>query len=155
MNTDSKHWVRQLTALPATELIALADQLSNAWRIGHVSLPQTGLGMLKLADGALEQPYNLGEFPVSVCHLQITLPSGATVQGAAQVMSDDAALAQALAIFDAILRHSLPGQAEVEALRVAGKNLRAQEDRARNALLSATRVDFSELSEAGDDDEND
>lgn len=154
MNPELNNWQRMLAALPVGRLLKLAEEISSAWKVEYLALPQAGLGLLKLADGAFEQAFYLGEFPVACCQLQVTLPSGEKKKGAAQVMSDDATLAQALAIFDAVIRHNLNGQEKVMNLVLEGKLQRDAEDHERRAMLRATRVEFAELSEAGEDDED-
>ena len=154
LKLEHMNWQRLLTALCNERLVNLAEEISAPWQVEHVALPQVGLGMLQLVDGAFEQPFYLGEFPVATCQLQLTLPTGEKIKGAAQVMSDDQSQAQALAIFDAVIRHNLEGIEAVMSLVQEGQIQCDAEDHERRAMLMATRVEFSELSEAGDDDED-
>jgi len=153
MNLERRDWIRALTAHPSADLTALAEQLVKACDVRLTQLPQAGLGLLTLTDGALHEPYYLGEFPLSSCAVELTLPDGRQAAGGAQVMADDAELARALAILDAVLAARLPGWEQVAALLEAGAQKRAAEDRRRAAILAATRVDFATLNNAEDDDE--
>jgi len=154
MNHDT-HWLRALLARPAERIQTLAQQLceQGGWQLSPKALPQTGLGMLQLTDSALQDGYNLGEFPFSSAWLTITLPDGRRVEGAAQVMDDRVALAEALAVCDAVLRHCLPGREAVEDELSAGHADLITQQRERDAMLARTRVDFS-LLDSNDDDED-
>lgn len=151
MSADRSVWVHALTAHPPSTVIALARKLASDWTLSQGELPQSGLGMLKLVDGALHEAYFLGEFPLARCHLRIGLPDGREASGAAWVMGDDAELAEALAVLDAVLAGDLPGRHEALELVSAGLGLREAVERERHALLAATRVDFSLLGSAGED----
>lgn len=155
MNIPRKDWLRALTAHPAAALDELSGRLSSDWALSYLALPQAGLGLLKLRDGAFHEPYYLGEFPIACCRVRVQLPDGAAAEGAAQVMADAPALAQALAVLDAILAARLPGWQEVATLIGSGVIKRAEEDRLRGGMLAGTRVDFALLGTAEeDDDEN-
>ena len=155
MNLERKDWIRALTAHPAIVLNALANHLTTNCEVRLKSLPQAGLGQLTLTDGAFHEPYYLGEFPLSTCSVELTLPDGRCAEGGAKVMADDAEFARSLAILDAILSASLPGSELISELLVSGVHLRGDEDRRRRAMLAATRVDFAMLNNAGDvDNEN-
>lgn len=151
---ERKDWIRALTAHPASALNALADELVRGCDVKLKSLPQAGLGLLQLADGAFHEPYYLGEFPLSSCSIELSMPEGRTAAGGAHVMADDAQLAHSLAILDAILAARLPGWERVSAHIDAGAMTRAEEDRRRRAMLAATRVDFAMLNNAENDDES-
>lgn len=150
---DRKDWIRALTAHPAEDLKTLAGTLAAGCELRLLSLPQAGLGLMTLTDGAFHEPYYLGEFPLSTCSVEVGLPDGRCACGGAQVMADDAELARALAILDAFLAADLPGAEQVSPLIVSGARLRAEEDGRRRAMLAATRVDFSMLNDTGDDDD--
>ena len=153
MHIPRKDWLRGLTAHPAAALVELSGRLSAGWTLTYLALPQAGLGLLKLRDGAFHEPYYLGEFPIACCRVRVQLPDGATAEGAAQVMADDPALAQALAVLDAILAARLPGWQEVAALANEGASKRAEEDRRRRAMLAGTRVDFALLGATEEDED--
>lgn len=153
MNLERKDWIRALTAHPATELNALADELAAGCGVKLMSLPQAGLGLLTLTDGAFHEAYYLGEFPLSSCSIELSLSDGRQAAGGAQVMADDAGLARSLAILDAILAAKFPGWDKVSAHVASGASRRAEENRRRRAMLAATRVDFAMLNNAGDDED--
>jgi alpha-D-ribose 1-methylphosphonate 5-triphosphate synthase subunit PhnG len=155
MTVERSGWIRALTAHPSTDLMALAEQLAEGCEVRLTRLPQAGLGLLTLIDGALHEPYYLGEFPLSSCAVELTLPDGRKAAGGAQVMADDAELARALAILDAVLAAQFPGWERVSALVEAGAQKRTAEDRRRAAILAATRVDFAMLNNAGEEDDED
>ena len=152
-NLERKDWIRALTVHPVSALNTLANELTRDCDVKLKSLPQAGLGLLQVTDGAFHEPYYLGEFLLSLCSIVISTPDGRCAAGGAQVMADDAELARSLAILDAILAARLPGWERVCALIEAGAIKRAEEDRRRRAMLAATRVDFAMLNSAGDDDD--
>ena len=51
MNLERKDWIRALTAHPATELNALADELAAGCGVKLMSLPQAGVGGLRFFRG--------------------------------------------------------------------------------------------------------
>lgn len=153
MKPERKDWVRALTAHSAPDLHALAERLAAGCEVRLTRLPQAGLGLLQLADGALHEPYYLGEFPLSTCSLELTLADGRRAEGGAQVMADDAELARSLAILDAVFAARLPGWEAVSAQVQSGAARRDEEDRRRRAVLAATRVDFALLANVGEDDD--
>jgi len=153
MNLERKDWIRALTAHPTQTLNALAGQLTAECEIRLTTLPQAGLGLLTLTDGAFHEPYYLGEFPLSSCRIDLAFQDGRRAEGGAQVLADDADLARSLAILDAILAARLPGWEQVSEKVKSGSEQRSEEDRRRRAMLAATRVDFAMLNNAGDDDD--
>lgn len=153
MNIPRRDWLRALIAHPAAALVELSVRLSAGWALSYLALPQAGLGLLKLRDGAFHEPYYLGEIPIACCRVRVQLPDGTTAEGAAQVMVDVPALAQALAVLDAILAARLPGWQEVAAWVGDGVSKRAEEDRLRSAMLAGTRVDFALLGATEEDED--
>lgn len=155
MPLERTDWIRALTAHPTPDLHTLAERLAAGCEVRLTRLPQAGLGLLQLADGAFHEAYYLGEFPLSICSLELTLADGRRAEGGAQVMADDAALARSLAILDAVLAARLPGWEAVSAQVHSGAARRDEEACRRRAVLAATRVDFALLGNVGeDDDEN-
>lgn len=146
-------WIRALTALPAEEIKTLVAGFDSAWQIRHRALPQAGLGLLKLRDGAFDEAFYLGEFPLASAYVVVSLPDGRKAEGAAQVMDDDLELAEALAVCDAVLANRLPGWEAVRARVERGMAQRAEEERIRKAMLTKTRVDFSLLESTEAEDE--
>ncbi len=149
---DRTQWVSALTAQPSDKLLAITAELSNDWSIRPKSLPQSGLGMLKLKDSAFEEPFYLGEFPLASAWLEIKTAEGVVVQGAAQVMDDRVEIAEALAICDAVLSAQLPGWEKIAELLEHGMARRKATQRERKQILASTQVDFSLLDDVGDND---
>lgn len=155
MKLERKDLVRALSTHPVTVLNALADELTTECEVKLTSLPQAGLGLLTLADGAFHEPYYLGEFPLSSCSVELIFADGNQAIGGAQVMADNAELARSLAILDAVFATRLQGCEQVERLFESGMQKRTEEESRRRKILAATRVDFSMLNSAeNDDDEN-
>ncbi len=146
-------WIRELTSLPEQQVIELASRLSQGWEITPKSLPQSGLGMLKLKDGAFHDAFYLGEFPISSAHISITTSQGQCAEGAASLISDKLPLVEALAVCDAILRYQLDGMDELMQAIAQGRAEKEKEERIRQSMLIRTRVDFSLLSSTDEDDE--
>lgn len=138
-------WPRLLSALPATQVQQAAQTLATDCAVEDLSLPNAGLGLLQLCDGALGDAYFLGEVPLARAHVRLTTGDGRSAEGAAQLLDDRAGLARAIAILDALLVERLPGAEQALALLHKGSEIRQTEARERRALLQATRVDFSLL----------
>lgn len=153
MAIERNDWVRALTAHPTADIKNLAERLTANADVKLLSLPQAGLGLLTLTDGAFHEPYYLGEFPLSSCSIELALPDGRTAAGGARVMADDAELARALAILDAILAARFPGWEQVSEHVQSGMLRRDEEEHRRRAVLAATRVDFALLGSAGADND--
>ena len=151
---ERKNWVRLLTAVDAKQVQQLAQQITTDWELRYKSLPQSGLGMLKLRDGALQEPFYLGEIPVASAWVELILPNGDIAEGAAQVMDDSKDLAEAIAVCDAVLANQLVGHELVTALLQQGADKIEAEQHNRKQMLKRTHVDFSLLGAAeGEDDE--
>ena len=143
-------WVRALTAHPETMIIELANRLKKGWEMTHEALPETGLSLLQMQDGVFEEPYYLGEIPLSTAWVKLTA-NGESWQGAASVMSDTPGLAVALAICDAILANQLPGWQQVLQVLEQGIVKKQEEETLRGAMLAKTRVNLSLLTPEVDD----
>jgi alpha-D-ribose 1-methylphosphonate 5-triphosphate synthase subunit PhnG len=142
-----------LASLPAAEVINLAQRLAQGWQRRYRALPEQGLGMLQLQESTLHQAFYLGEFPVASAWVVLTLPDGSSAEGAAHVMQDNAELAEALAICDAILSQQLPGAEAVAHAVAQGQAVRDQVQANRKAMLAKTHVNFSLLETTGDTDD--
>jgi alpha-D-ribose 1-methylphosphonate 5-triphosphate synthase subunit PhnG len=147
-------WVRVLSALPREEICQAARRLTSSYRVTPKILPQAGLGLLQMKDGAFEQAYYLGEFPLARAHIELSDAAGHHFQGAAQIMADDADWAEALALCDAVLAHRLEGWVELEALLNSGLEKLTESERRRHAMLAGTRVNFALMGEADGIDED-
>jgi len=144
-------WVTALSALPAEQVVSLCTELSEGWKIRPKSIPQSGLGLLKLNDSALNDPFYLGEIPISSAWIEVTTAEGQQTEGAAQLMDDRLELVEALALCDAILATQLPGWEKIEAMVKQGLQLREVIKIERKRLLAHTQVNFSLLDDVGDD----
>ena len=147
-------WIRALTAHSPHKLQSLAEDLTSSWQVNYKSLPQAGLSLLQMEDGVFHEPYYLGEIPVASACIELTNSADESFEGAAQVMSDSAELAVALAVCDAVMAHQLSGWQKVEVLIEKGLEKRAWEELQKGAMLAKTKVDFSLLSQEEDDAED-
>lgn len=144
-------WLRCWTALPREEVLAAATAAREpGWRMQHRQVPCAGLAMLQLREPNQGERFLLGELPLSVAEVGIVLADGRDITGAAQVLADDAELAGALAILDAVLAHGLDAGG-VAALLGRGRDLCAVEDARRGGILHQTTVAFSRLELSTDD----
>ena len=141
--------------LGACLLAADRDQVLTAARVAgerlHVAPLQSaesGLALMQWRDSVMHQSFYLGEVPISRSAVAITDRKGERYEGGATVMADDAELAQALAILDAVWTYRLPGADTVDALAASGVKARAGLRAERQAVLKRTRVDFALLSHA-------
>ncbi|MFT6045724.1 MAG: alpha-D-ribose 1-methylphosphonate 5-triphosphate synthase subunit PhnG [Arenicella sp.] len=148
---DRTQWISLLSTLPSKQLLAVTAALSVDWTISPKSLPQSGLGMLKLNDSAFDEPFYLGEFPMASTWLEIKTVDGLTAQGAAQVMDDRLEIVQALAICDAILSAKLPGWEQIVDLLEQGKVNRETVRQERKQMIASTQVNFSLLDDVDND----
>lgn len=146
-------WLSGLSALPGTEVIDLAQHISADWEIHPQHPSQSGLAMLQLRDSVAHENFYLGEFPLAHAHVVIIV-NNESVHGTAQLMSDDQELAEALAICDAVLAHSLPSWSQVNALLEKGMTIRQRQQAIRDSMLNKTHVDFSLLDNAVDADDD-
>ncbi|MBD1400872.1 phosphonate C-P lyase system protein PhnG [Pelovirga terrestris] len=144
-STLRRDWPRLLLTLPAHHFSAALREIKEQCQVVDLALPQAGLALLQLRDGALAEPYFIGEIPLARAVVRVTDPEGRQSEGAAQIMDDRAGLARDIAICDAVLAAGLAGEELIHALLTQGTRLRAQIDAERGALLTRTRVDFSLL----------
>lgn len=146
-------WIHALTALPIDELQNVGQELARQYTVTDVSLPQTGLALVQMRDGAFHEPYYLGETPLARAHVRVRAADGREAQGAAQVLDDRAELAHTLALFDAVLAARLPGCERVADLIERGRARRAAEHDERRRILARTRVAFATLGADEEDDD--
>jgi alpha-D-ribose 1-methylphosphonate 5-triphosphate synthase subunit PhnG len=149
---EREEWVSVLSALPESRLSEVVASLPSHWQIRPKTLPQAGLGMLRMRDSAFNESFYLGEFPLASSSIVITTGPGESVEGAALVMDDREERAEQLALCDAVLAHRLTGWQQVHELLLEGLALREQASQERKAMLARTRVDFSLLDDVGEDD---
>ena len=144
------NWVSALKTLPFNELLATTVELSADWTLRPKSIPQSGLGMLKIKECAFNEQFYVGEFCLSSAWLEVTTTDGQVAEGAAQVMDDRVELAEALALCDAILSAQLPGWENISSMIDRGLVIRESTNRERKQMLARTQVDFSLLDDAND-----
>ena len=146
-------WVRAFTAIPEPRLKDVAATLKKHYTVQPLMIPEAGLGLLKLQDGALHDHFYLGEFPVASAHLKLVDETGNAYEGGCHVMHDAADYAVDLAICDAVLAHRLTGFEAVSELLNEGIEARREEEKVREAMRQTTRVDFSLLSNVDEEKE--
>ncbi|MFT6030417.1 MAG: alpha-D-ribose 1-methylphosphonate 5-triphosphate synthase subunit PhnG [Oleiphilaceae bacterium] len=146
-----EQWLATLSRVPEPALEELVAGFPSNWIVQAKTLPQSGLGMLKMRDTALGEAFYMGEFPLSNCWVSIRTEDGHEAEGAAWIMDDRAERAEQMALCDAVLSARLPGWEQVEDLLEIGLQVQEDESRERKSLLAKTRVDFSLLDDAGDD----
>lgn len=150
---ERAQWPRLLLACPAEPVRDLAYRLAQRHEVQDVQLPQSGLALLTLCDSALGEAYYPGEVPLALARVRVTAADGGAAEGAAQVVDDRASLARAIAVIDAVLAGRLAGHEEASSLLAAGRAPLAEQAAQRQALLAATRVDFSLLGTSEEDDD--
>ena len=110
------------------------------WR--RLKQPETGLTMLRARAGGVGQRFNLGEMTVSRCVVAL---GDAGTMGVGYVQGRDRRRAELVAVFDA-LSQDMAGAEQIERLLIAPVEQKlADERRARDAKVVATRVDFFTL----------
>lgn len=141
-----------LLAVGRDLVVDAARRAADGLKIAQLQPAESGLALMQWRDAVMHQPFYLGEVPISRAAVALTDAEGRRVEGGASVMADDAELAQALAVLDAVWTHRLPGCDKVDALAAVGERTRAGLRAERQAVLKRTRVDFSLLSQADDED---
>jgi len=143
---------RLLMALPEDEVIGAAASFAKQYTIEDIKLPQAGLGLMQLKDSALQEGYFLGEIPLATAHVVLTDAQQNRTEGAAQIMHSEASLARAIAIMDAVVSAKLNGHERVTQLLARGLTVLTEQQSSRKKMLARTRVDFSLLSSAEEED---
>jgi len=152
MDILRKDWPGLLCELPANEIKEIAATLTRDVEVRDVVLPQAGLGLLTVREGAFHDAFYLGEIPIARADVLLTTATGAEVRGGTVLVDDRAQLARSVAILDAVLSGKLPGFELAESLLEKGEHIRSRKRRERRQMLGATRVDFSLLGQEDDDD---
>lgn len=150
---ERRHLATCLAAADRDQLLHAAAQLTEGLAITPLQPAESGLALMQWQDAVMHQPFFLGEVPMARAAVALTDHRGERAEGGAVVMADDADLAHALALLDAIFAHRWPGAEVVEALALGGAAARERVRAQRQAGLQRTRVDFSLLAEADDDQE--
>lgn len=151
MNIPRQEWAAALSALPANEVKVAAESFAASCQVRDVILPQAGLGLLTLRDGAFHEAFHLGEVPVARAHVVLRTPDGRESSGGAVLIDDRAHIARAVAILDGALAGHLPGWETVAILVERGFSARARKFTERKQLLASTRVDFSLLGQTDEE----
>lgn len=154
MNTPRANWAHTLAALPAHEIRAAAEHLERTHEVEDVSLPQAGLGLLQLRDGAFHEPFYLGEVPLTRAHVRVRTEDGSEASGGAVLLDDRMKLVRSLAILDAVLAARLPGWEIAAELVERGAAQHAEMTAQRQIILARTRVDFSLLGQTNEEDDD-
>ena len=152
MNIPRKDWPGALCALHAGELKQTVAELVRNCEVYDVVLPQAGLGLLSLSDGAFHESFFIGEIPVARAEVIVRTLAGEESRGGAVIVDDRAQFARSIAILDAVLAGKLPGWQLADGRVRQGMEIRKQKDSERKRMLAATRVDFSLLGQEDDED---
>lgn len=145
-----------LLALHDTEALtaSVTAVVEAGYSFHHVSQAADGFALLQLEDSCQRQPFYLGELPLASAEVQVQTPGGHKLDGACQLMSDDAAAVEAIAIWDALLAAddiAEPAHAAVKArgLALLEEAIAKREAIAaeRKAILAATKVNFQMMDE--------
>ena len=134
------------------EVLGVAGTLVAGFSVMPLQPAESGLALMQWRDSVLHQAFFLGEVPISRAAIALVDAQERRFEGGAVVMADDADLAYALAVLDAVWAHRLPGAELVDSLAASGESARARIRAERQAMLKRTRVDFSLLSQADDED---
>jgi alpha-D-ribose 1-methylphosphonate 5-triphosphate synthase subunit PhnG len=146
-----RDWPRLLLSLPPQKIKEAVRTITELCRVDDQALPQSGLALLQLRDGALAEPYFIGEIPLSRAQVRVIDKNGKKGAGAAQILDDRTSLARDVAILDAILANRLNGHEIIAHLLEEGARGLARNEASRSVILERTRVDFS-LLDASDED---
>jgi alpha-D-ribose 1-methylphosphonate 5-triphosphate synthase subunit PhnG len=130
-----------------------ATQVTEGLTVTPLQPAESGLALMQWRDAVQHQPFFLGEVPMARAAVALVNHRGERAEGGAVVMADDAELAQALAVLDAVFAQRWPGVEAVDALALRGAQARDRIRAVRQAGLKRTRVDFALLAEADDESE--
>lgn len=152
---ERRHLVACLVAAGRDAVLNTANQLSEGLTVTPLQLAESGLALMQWRDAVQHQPFFLGEVPMARAAIVLGNHRGERAEGGAVVMADDAELAQALAVLDAVFASRWPGAEAVDALALRGAQAREEIRAVRQAGLKRTRVDFALLAEAQADADSD
>lgn len=150
---ERRHLVACLVAAGREPVLNTATQLTEGLTVTPLQPAESGLALMQWRDAVQHQPFFLGEVPMARAAVALLNHRGERAEGGAVVMADDADLAQALAVLDAVFAQRWPGAEAVDALALRGAQARADIRAVRQAGLKRTRVDFALLAEADDESE--
>lgn len=150
---ERRHLVACLMAAGREAVLTTATQLTEGLTVTPLQPAESGLALMQWRDAVQHQPFFLGEVPMARAAVALVNHRGERAEGGAVVMADDAELAQALAVLDAVFAQRWPGVEAVDALALRGAQARGDIRAVRQAGLKRTRVDFALLAEADDESE--
>ncbi|MBA4175399.1 MAG: phosphonate C-P lyase system protein PhnG [Leptothrix sp. (in: Bacteria)] len=150
---ERRHLVACLVAAGREPVLSTAAQLTEGLTVTPLQPAESGLALMQWRDAVQHQPFFLGEVPMARAAVALVNHRGERAEGGAVVMADDAELAQALAVLDAVFAQRWPGAEAVDALALRGAQGRDRIRAVRQAGLKRTRVDFALLAEADDESE--
>lgn len=145
---ERRHLVACLVAAGRDAVLAAAAQAVEGLVVMPLQPAESGLALMQWRDAVLHQPFFLGEVPMARAAVALLGPRGERAEGGAVVMADDAELAHALAVLDAVFAQRWPGAEAVHALALRGAQARDEVRAVRQAGLKRTRVDFALLAQA-------
>ena len=148
---ERRHLVACLVAAGREPVLSTAAQLTEGMTVTPLQPAESGLALMQWRDAVQHQPFFLGEVPMARAAVALVNHRGERAEGGAVVMADDAELAQALAVLDAVFAQRWPGVEAVDALALRGAQARDRIRAVRQAGLKRTRVDFALLAEADDE----
>src|SRR5512142_1921012 len=128
MNIPRKDWPRALCALHIDEVKVTVAELLQEMEVRDVALPQAGLGLLSLRDGAFRESFFIGEIPVARAEVIVSTAAGEESRGGTVVVDDRAQFARSIAILDAVMAGKLPGWERAAALVQQGIEMHGQKD---------------------------
>lgn len=152
---ERRHLVACLVAAGREPVLNTAVQLTEGLTVTPLQPAESGLALLQWRDAVKHQPFFLGEVPMARSAVALVNQCGERAEGGAVVMADDAELAHALAVLDAVFARRWPGAEAVDALALRGAQTLDDLRAVRQAGLKRTRVDFALLAEADEDSEAD
>ncbi len=146
-------WGVALQAIDREQVLSLAARITSTYPARHTRTPSAGLVMLQMRDSVLGEHFNMGEVPVSEARIALSVGTSDDVIGGARIMKDDAELAEAIAVCDAVLAHDLEHQVEVAQLVEEGIARLDGRERVRRGIRCLTRVDFALLNQTLDEED--
>ncbi len=150
---ERRHLVAYLVAAGREAVLDTATRLTEGLTVTPLQPAESGLALMQWRDAVQHQPFYLGEVPMARAAVALVNHRGERAEGGAVVMADDAKLAHALALLDAVFAGRWPGAEAVDALALRGAQAREDIRAVRQAGLKRTRVDFALLAEADEDSE--
>jgi alpha-D-ribose 1-methylphosphonate 5-triphosphate synthase subunit PhnG len=150
---ERRHLVACLVASGREPVLNTAVQLTEGLTVTPLQPAESGLALMQWRDAVQHQPFFLGEVPMARAAVALVNHRGERAEGGAVVMADDAELAQALAVLDAVFAQRWPGVEAVDSLALRGAQARDRIRAVRQAGLKRTRVEFALLAEADDESE--